>query len=130
MGADFIYALACVDETKDEWINRVSNMTLDDVKEMYSDGEWLFIEAGDEEDDKKFQQMIVDRIIDAINICYEISDGRSREADILRLNGHRYVITAGLSYGDSPTDVFDDISTFNAVQEWWEFHNSKEKEHA
>ncbi len=112
MGADFIYTIGCVDEPKDVWLQRIAGLTLEQAKGIFEGQEWLFGDACEMEDDDEFLEAIKTNCIDAINVAYDCAQGNSRWADVLILNKHKYVLTGGISYGDSPTDIFDDIGLF------------------
>ena len=115
MGADFIYSIAPVEVDKEKLVARAKVLTYEEAEEIYNEGEYFFPGAETEED-AEFLQGIIDRIVEAIEICYTTS----RYLDHLTLKGTRYVLTGGMSWGDTPTDVYDDVCILANFDYWLE----------
>lgn len=105
MGADFIWAIAPIDLDQNAYIDKANAMTLEDAQSLFNEVEHIFYDLDGEADDEAFRLAVIARTIEAINACYK----PSRELDTLTLKGSKYVLTGGMSWGDVPTDVFDDV---------------------
>lgn len=114
MGADFIWAIAPIDESKETVISKVKEMTLHEARDLYSRAEHtfpdftdeeLFPDFTDEKNDELFRQAIIARAVEAIETCY----GNNRDISRLALKNSQYVLTGGMSWGDAPTNAFDDV---------------------
>jgi hypothetical protein len=77
------------------------------------------IEGGYDIEDPKFlaevRQAFVERLNDAIDIAYGSS---SRYANKVLLDGKPWAVTGGPSWGDSPTDEFDDFCLAESLIEY------------
>jgi len=119
MGADFIWAIAPVNADKDKVLARAKILTYEECEELYHEGEHYFLGYADivgDEEQAEFRQGVIDRLVEAIEVCYRTS----RELDHLTLKGNRYVLTGGMSWGDVPTDVFDDVGLLANFDYWLE----------
>lgn len=116
MGANFIWAIAPVEADKDKVVARAKIMTYEECEELYNAGEHFFdyYPDGWEDEPAEFRQVIIDRLVEAIEVCYTTS----RELDHLTLKGTSYVLTGGMSWGDAPTDVFDDVGLLANFDYW------------
>jgi len=101
MGADFTFAtfpyFEMTDERRESFRDSIANLTKNEIEEFK---EWY----GFDEDDYDAEELLQD-IEDACSTC-------SRETATMRVHaegGQRYElnITGGMSWGDSPTEVFD-----------------------
>jgi hypothetical protein len=117
MGADFIYAIAPVDIDKDKYVARAKALTFEEAEALFQEDEYFFPGAESEEDDAEFLKMVIERLLMAIEVCYTTS---LRELDHLTLKGTRFVLTGGMSWGDPPTDVYDDVCILSNFDYWLE----------
>jgi hypothetical protein len=97
MGADFTYAIMPVCELTEARLNmakeRIENTDFQEVHEEY--GGWE-------------PQEFKDQALKLLELYPVLCDGRRDTAQLcLDSRGPRYVITGGLSWGESPTDAYD-----------------------
>lgn len=105
MSADFIWAMADVTESKAEWIDRL-NQTTDEAFETLD--HWSI----PDED-------VRGRIAEAIDVCYDYMNRSDMGWFSDERGGGTYVFSGGMSWGDSPTEAFDDIWVFSEFQGLW-----------
>lgn len=114
MGADFLCAIVEVPGVSrgriEEEVGRLSPAVLQEIGEFY---EWrVEYDALVEDDDEAFYAAVRNAIVDAIREVFD-EDGTpadSHEIGVVRLRGQLYVLTGGMSWGDSPSDIFDAMS--------------------
>jgi len=101
VGADFTFAtfpyFDMTDERRESFRESIANLTKNEIDEFQ---EWY----GLDEDDYDAEQLLQD-IEDACSTCSRETSSMYAYAE----GGQRYElnITGGMSWGDSPTDVFD-----------------------
>lgn len=92
MGADFIYVMCEVSVPYELAFSRIEKMKPEEIADKWS--------------------MDFDPEIDFHGEAYECLNyvyDPPRDADTVTIEGKRFVLTGGLSYGDDPTDSFDPI---------------------
>ena len=118
MGANFVYAIAEIDQSRQYWLDKLNNLNVDNIADIADElGNYLY--DFDELDGAELVEAVKARVADSINESYDAYEGSSREASSLHLTGDRnFVITGGMSWGDAPTDVFDHIALFDTFRYW------------
>lgn len=108
MGADFIFAIADITDPEDTWLAKADNhiqLFMDNYDSMCR---W------DDLNDDELAAAVTSELKDAINTCYHYE---GREMGWFSPDGiTTYVLTGGMSWGDSPTDIYDHISMFSGFQ--------------
>lgn len=108
MGADFIVNFVELRETKEQALVRLSHLIINEwtKSEMEDAGCYLY------EDEEYTEQMGEDmrkRIAQSVEVVYE----HSREMGTICIDGNRtFAVTGGMSWGDAPTDIFEDYNIF------------------
>ena len=110
MGADFTYAAANITRPQAEWVVEIHRLdSVDDIVRFLAPTgmDWLFdhFESIDE---------LKATLMEDIDIAY----GYSRETSRFHHKDETFVITGGMSWGDNPTDVYDSIERFDAIQDY------------
>ena len=121
MGADFIYAVANITETKEHWQDILGELHDGKMEAYINESETLMYWSEDYDDletnSPEFFQAVAERVSDAINTAY----GDSRELGTFRDNSEEvWAITGGMSWGDAPTDAFHDLCIVDSFQTWYE----------
>lgn len=124
MGADLIisYLIFNDDErlmdVKERWMEKINNLTMDDkenIIDYYEEttGVWHEQENIDInlDDVKKDFKKIVDAVFDGIMTGY-------RDITSIVHRGEIIFLTGGLSWGDSPTDSFDNFYKINLLKDY------------
>lgn len=111
MGADFIYAMADTTKPLVHWLDTLGEFDDGQMEEFLgtSGMEWVFDDFF-EGDDHVAYQKCAERIQEALHITYN----GSRETGVALIDGKRWTLTGGVSWGDPPTEVFDDIAIADA----------------
>jgi hypothetical protein len=124
MGADFIGCLVPITRTREEAVEVLRTLDEDSIKRaLYNtnlDSEWA--EDGDDDDEGVFwsfpedggeptliMKNIVRELETYVNIVYDIAEDKHRVASWFRHDEVLFVVTGGLSWGDSP-DFYDEMS--------------------
>jgi len=108
MGADMVITFARVPDVVDVDL-------LKGRAESISENDRLYVlETFDLYGDEQSDQDPVGLLKDAID---EVFVSPSRELADIRLDGKRYLVTGGLSWGDYPTDIFRSLSVIHLVTE-------------
>jgi len=134
MGADLMLSFVDVSEPKQKWLDIIGEWNdaqvdkfvracgADDIWENLTDDVSDRWDAADIEydiEDPKFlaevRQAFVERLNDAIDAAY---GSTSRYANKVLLDGKPWAVTGGPSWGDSPTDEFDDFVLAESVIEY------------
>ena len=121
MGADFIYAVANITETKEHWQDILGELHDGKMEAYIKESDTLLYWSEDydhlDTDSPEFFQAVAERVSDAINTAY----GESRELGTFRDNSEEeWAITGGMSWGDDPTDAFYDLRIVDSFQTWYE----------
>lgn len=122
MGAEFLMAVAEITEPEQYWLDLLGEMddgamaayvketeTLHYWEEDYAD------ELDTDEDRAKFYQYVAERVNEGIKTCY--SD--SREGAWFSDGEKKWYVTGGMSWGDLPTDIFDNVRIMDSFQYFW-----------
>ena len=121
MGADFIYAVANITETKEHWQDILGELHDGKMEAYIKESDTLLYWSEDydhlDTDSPEFFQAVAERVSDAIETAY----GDSRELGTFRDNHEEeWAITGGMSWGDDPTDIFYDLRIVDSFQTWYE----------
>lgn len=104
MGADFIFALTRKPSDISVTRQKISELTLDDCLRLADEVMGWNI---DHPEGLEFLAADVrTRLHEALTA---LSESQPRSVGIMTIKGEQYWITGGMSWGDSPTDTFDDI---------------------
>ncbi len=116
MGADLLWAtyphFNCTPEREEALKQLVSTLTLKDFDDI---GIW------DLDDDDALPALQARLLASFDNINF-------RSVSTIRLGGPVHRITAGMSYGDSPTDTFDDFSAVTSCDKVYKLYEQWNKE--
>jgi hypothetical protein len=108
MGADFISATCKVSRDKDgalAALAMIPDTTLDALFEE------LFYDPPEEDEPAAREYFAT-----AVNTFYDdYVHGSDREVDLCTFGGERYVVTGGMSWGDSPTGAYDIVRAVDMV---------------
>ena len=102
MGADFLVAIAPMEATEDEALTNLG--ALSDKTVQTAVGDVLGLDDMTPEEAR-------DRAVTAI---YEIVGADRSDVDWVQAEGRIYV-TGGMSWGDSPTEAFDEVALLGAL---------------
>lgn len=65
-----------------------------------------------EDDAAQLREDVTDRLkaaVDTVFVEFYHQEGMHREMTILEIRDREYILTGGMSWGDTPTDVYDDV---------------------
>lgn len=113
MGADFIYAMADTTKPLVHWLNILGEFDDGQMAEFLGTAgmEWVFDDFfEDGVEDSVTYQKCAERIQEALHITYN----GTRETGVALIDGKRWTLTGGMSWGDTPTEVFDDVAIADA----------------
>lgn len=128
MGADFMFAVSPQPSLEDdnrkkavkELLHQINDQDMLDVAEDFC----CF-------DDTSSAEVMRDELYETI---LRVCDMDTRETSVIQLDGMDWmgVVTGGMSWGDVPTDCFDDIALIGRFQPVWDLlvHFSQEDLHA
>lgn len=116
MSAEFIYAMASLDDTKENWVKYINDM---ETEEFHEFGDWLEaagLEYGidgvlEDEGSEGLKKIM-------LNIVESVYDEDNNELGFPVLDNKRYVLTGGFSYGDDPTESFYGVCLFSELQNY------------
>lgn len=114
MGADFCYTYTTVKGSREEALETAEKISVKHLDAILVDTgyDYLVDEFGDEGDE--FHEQAVREVFrTTINEVWDAIEHRSREAAVLEINGEKVLLTGGLSWGDSPTDIYDTINLYD-----------------
>jgi hypothetical protein len=100
MGADLLFVIA-PDLGADEYRRRIDALDPDDVGSIADEL------LGDERDDDEAREWLK-------GLVAEVADER-RDTIRMELFGHAVIITAGMSWGDDPTDAWQAVCALSEV---------------
>jgi len=122
MGAEFIYAVANITETKEHWHTILGELHDGKMEAYINETDTLMYWTENYEhmvfdNESEFFQAVAERVSDAIETAY----GDSRELGTFRDNYDEvWAVTGGMSWGDDPTDIFHDLRILDSFQTWYE----------
>lgn len=130
MGAEFIFAVANVTKSKDYWLDYISHMDDSHMESFVQESDDQFYWAdrteypSSELYSHEFLQKVSELIVDAVNESYEYE--HNRELGWFIQGEETIVVTGGMTWGDDPTEAFDSVRIFDALQYWDENIRNKE----
>lgn len=120
MGADFVFAVANVSQPKTYWFGVLGGLSDDQISayiESSETGMW-WSEMFDQETGYEFRTSVLERIGQAVDATYS-NTGR-QSGTFIDNHEEKWAVTGGMSWGDDPTDSYQDIEIMCSFQEWWE----------
>ena len=121
MGADFIFAVANITETKEHWQTILGELHDGKMEAYINESETLMYWSEDYDefdmDSPEFFQAVAERVSDAIGAAYADS---SELGWFIDNSEEKWAITGGMSWGDAPTDIFHDLCIVHSFQTWYE----------
>jgi hypothetical protein len=114
MSADFVFAVAEIDRTQDDWQSFVTGMDDDTLRQFITATNYDFYWDEFFEDSVNIERQVRERLCEAIAVCF----GGSREIGYWRDNGREFVVTGGMSWGDEPTDAMTDVFMLSVLRDW------------
>lgn len=120
MGADFICIWSEVSEEPEALREMVRHSPLSAIKELalQAGEEYIWECEVDDEDDEEginefYNSTYREFLIHAINVVHASDYGR--DLAYIYHKGDKIVITGGLSWGDSPTDSYEDVMRYACI---------------
>jgi hypothetical protein len=111
VGADLILCYAAVpDPFTDDTVGELRGIAKNPPQKIV-DVLLEYIHQGDSTDEEVLEE-VQDILLGAVNTVFVEffhQEGMHREMDVLEIRGHKYIFTGGMSWGDGPTDVYDDV---------------------
>lgn len=109
MGADLIVSVIELRESKEKAIERLAKIVFnEDSNELFQNAGYYFWE-----DEQEITPEILNDMRKRVASALEVVYGYSREMTHISIDGdRRFVITGGMSWGDMPTDIFEDFNIF------------------
>ena len=130
MSAEFVFAVANVTKPKDYWLDYISHMDdghmasfIDETDDQFDWSDRIDHPVSDPYS-HDFYQKVAEAIVEAVNVAYDYY--YNRELGWRTYKGETLVITGGMTWGDEPTDAFDAVRIFDALQYWDETTYNKE----
>jgi hypothetical protein len=125
MGADFTYSVIDMEIDKNDLIEIVNTASEDTLNAFYSEFDYFLetsynVSSEDYEDQQEFYNDVRNGLIGTINEAYACEN--SREVAPLWIDcpetgsTHKYLITGGMSWGDTPTEAYDAFCIVDALQ--------------
>lgn len=114
MGADFMYAYTPIRGGRSEWIEIAKSAEVSDLRDILEDRIMDYL-VEDMEDEEQVRAAFVD----AINTVWDAIENRNREVARIQIDGETCLITGGMSWGETPTDIFDPIVLYAEFQDWF-----------
>jgi hypothetical protein len=116
-------AVAEITKPKEYWLDLLGEMDDGAMAAYTKESETLIYWEEDYPDEldtdearAKFYQYVAERVNDAIKVCY--SD--SREGGWFSDGEKKWYVTGGMSWGDDPTDIFNDVRIVDSFQYFWQ----------
>ncbi len=130
MGADFLMAVAEITKPEQYWYDLLGEMDDGAIDAYVEESETLHYWKEDYEgelvtdkDRSKFYQYVAERVNDAIKTCY----GESREGSWFSDGEKKWYVTGGMSWGDDPTDIFNEVRVMDSFQYFWQLQGTDHK---
>lgn len=108
MGTNFIVAYAHIGVTRERAIEKLRSMDRSELLEALENVN--LYEFEDIETSEDVYDIAVRYVTDKLDEVYSYSDHGSRDTAVIRIDGKRYLVTGGMSWGYAPTDAFDAIA--------------------
>jgi hypothetical protein len=111
MGADFLCSVLPIVKTRDQALAQLTLLSPETVAQRYSEV------TGEDIDwqDANELAFAVNLFRGCINAVYDEVDSYGREACVYHLDGKVLLITGGMSWGDSPTELFDSMAAIEPL---------------
>ena len=113
MGADFLMAVADITKTNQHWYNILGELDDGAMREYIEHYGYPWFD--DDDGDSQYYQDVAERISKAITVVY---DGDTREGAWFTDGDKTWFVTGGMSWGDYPTDIFDDVCIVDSFQQY------------
>ena len=105
MGADFLFPVQEIKQPKEVVLGRVEALPLTDDDVARFEGVGVFVTN----DDENVTEALRERLREAVEAVY--SAPQRRDSGFFTIDGNReFVVTGGTSWGENPSDVWDDFS--------------------
>lgn len=142
MGANLCLTGVIKKETKSECLRRINKLDWSDIESMVNgfDAAGIWISNHGEIADEELVNQMKERLKQAVEVVYD-SYG-NRDVDIINVYGlGSLLITGGATWGDDPTEEFEDFNLFNQflgypywsspksleVKEWYKIGRKKKR---
>lgn len=106
MGADFIGGFCPIRKTREEALIALSVLDnealLEAVEYSYFPSAW---DETEDMDDKQFVEFVRDLAEKAVNEVFDALEYEARDCGVWTIEGTNYIVTGGMSWGDTPTDM-------------------------
>lgn len=128
MSADFVFAVANITKSEDYWQDYISHMDDGHMESFVNETDdqfyWadMFDHPVSDLYSHDFLQKVAEHVSAAVTHCYR----DERDLGWWKNDGQTFVITGGMTWGDAPTDSFDAVRIFDALQYWDETIRNKE----
>lgn len=118
MGADFMCAISTLPHTENCWTLDLSvEAALSDIaqKRIAAMNSNVVAELAELYIGEDFEpESLIDEVIKLIWVAL----GNSRDTTVREIDGKLYLITGGMSWGDTPTDSFDAVGLMGDLGVW------------
>ena len=118
MGADFCYTYTTVEGSRKEWLETLEMfLHTDTLIEILVDTGYIYLIDDevdiDEDGQEAYDKAVRELFANTINEVWDAIEHRSREVAVLEIGGEKILLTGGMSWGDSPTDIYDTINLYD-----------------
>lgn len=111
MSADFVFGITSADEPKQYWIEKVNNLSDKIFQDFCESTDWYV----DVEETPQSRSEMRGAVVEAIEACY---DEKRSDIGWCVLEGKRYVVSGGMTWGDEPTEACRSLWLFDAFKDF------------
>jgi hypothetical protein len=129
MGADLLVNYVDTTEPKEHWDNIVTNISDRDIFECLRDTFVMWRYESEEyfqdyDNSGEYYEQPTQELFDALRRDilegFELAYSEPRDSSTLHVGSRRVTLTAGLSWGDDPTDSYHSFGVVQEFQYWYE----------
>lgn len=122
MGADFIFVAVPIGCTREEALTNLNALSDEQIIERLEFGVYCYEYFEEfyhfDEDDKPIsvnRETLMPVLVKAVNTTYDVFEGRYRSGGFYQVDGARFAMCGGMSWGDPP-DHYDELCVTNELQ--------------
>ena len=118
MGADFCYTYTTVTGSRQEWLETLELfLHTDTLIEILVDTGYIYLIDDEVDPDldgrEAYDEAVRELFTNTINEVWDAIEHRTREAAVLEIKDEKILLSGGMSWGDSPTDIYDTINLYD-----------------
>ena len=119
MGADMTLAIADVSLPKETWLQRVADVSRDELRSWFRDTRFVWRYEDDEQywHDDKPTDALCDVLRDELREAVELAYSPPRDCTTVTVSGRSLIVTGGVTWGDDPTDSFQVVALLCEFQD-------------